>query len=83
MSGHTPDSQKIVSEKLMKNKKIKCSYCGKEMKPEEKDFTINPFTPFCSERCKLVDLDKWFNGEYSIEQPIEELTPEQLADLPE
>jgi len=53
------------------------------MKPEEKVLANNPFTPFCSERCKLVDLDKWFNGEYSIDQPIEELTPEQLADLPD
>ena len=67
----------------MKNRKIKCSYCGKEMKPEDKDLTKNPFAPFCSKRCKLADLDKWFNGEYAIEQPIEKLTPEQLADLPE
>ena len=64
-------------------KKIKCSYCGKEMKAEDKDPRNNPFAPFCSKRCKLADLDKWFNGEYSISQSLEELTPEQLDDLPE
>ena len=64
-------------------KKPICSYCGKEMKPEDKDSKNNPFAPFCSERCKLADLDKWFNGEYAIEQPFEELTLEQLNNLPE
>jgi endogenous inhibitor of DNA gyrase (YacG/DUF329 family) len=24
----------------------------------------NPFRPFCSERCKLVDLDNWLEGRY-------------------
>ena len=67
----------------MKNKKIICSYCGKEMKAENKDISKNPFAPFCSERCKLADLSKWFNGEYSISQPISELTPEQIANIPE
>ena len=67
----------------MKMKKPKCSYCGKEMKPADKDLKNNPFSPFCSERCKLADLDKWFNGEYAIEQPLEKLTPEQLDNLPE
>ena len=26
----------------------------------------NRHRPFCSERCKLVDLSKWFGGEYVI-----------------
>lgn len=26
----------------------------------------NPHGPFCSKRCKLIDLSKWFGGEYSI-----------------
>ncbi len=26
----------------------------------------NPFAPFCSERCKLVDLGKWLGEEYRI-----------------
>lgn len=28
----------------------------------------NPFRPFCSERCKLIDLGKWANEEYRVEQ---------------
>jgi endogenous inhibitor of DNA gyrase (YacG/DUF329 family) len=26
----------------------------------------NAFFPFCSERCRLVDLGKWLGGEYRI-----------------
>lgn len=43
-------------------KKIKCPNCGKETKWEG-----NPYRPFCSEKCKLADLDKWFNEEYKVE----------------
>ncbi len=26
--------------------------------------------PFCSERCKLIDLGKWFDGENKISEPL-------------
>lgn len=26
----------------------------------------NPYRPFCSERCKMVDLGRWASGEYRI-----------------
>ena len=28
----------------------------------------NPFRPFCSERCKLIDLGQWATGAYRIPQ---------------
>lgn len=30
--------------------------------------TDNPFRPFCSERCKLIDLGQWATGAYRIPQ---------------
>jgi hypothetical protein len=33
--------------------------------------------PFCSERCRLIDLGKWASGEYVIPSPIGE--PEAAA----
>lgn len=47
-----------------KEKKItvKCPACKK--RTEWKD---NPYRPFCSERCRLIDLGKWADGSYSIE----------------
>ena len=29
-----------------------------------------PGFPFCSERCKMVDLGKWFSEEYVVPAPI-------------
>jgi len=26
----------------------------------------NTFWPFCSERCKLIDLDNWLEGRYRV-----------------
>jgi endogenous inhibitor of DNA gyrase (YacG/DUF329 family) len=43
---------------------VVCPQCGKEMIWD----TGNRFRPFCSERCKLIDLGKWANEEYRIEQ---------------
>ncbi len=37
-----------------------------------------PFSPFCSERCKMVDLGKWLGEEYRIASP---LTAEDLKEL--
>jgi len=38
----------------------------------------NPFRPFCSERCKLIDLGAWSTGQYRIPDS----TPVQPDDLP-
>ncbi len=43
----------------------KCPRCGKES-----DNAKNPFRPFCSERCKLVDLGNWISGMYRISREI-------------
>lgn len=34
----------------------------------------NPFRPFCSERCKLIDLGAWASDEYRI---VTDEKPEQ------
>ena len=41
--------------------KIICPTCRSATTWEE-----NPWRPFCSERCKLVDLGKWAAEEYRI-----------------
>jgi uncharacterized protein len=42
--------------------KVRCPVCGKrsEYNPQ------NAFRPFCSERCKLVDLGAWASNQYAI-----------------
>lgn len=41
---------------------VTCPTCGKTH-PWTKD---NPFRPFCSERCKLIDLGQWAAESYRI-----------------
>jgi endogenous inhibitor of DNA gyrase (YacG/DUF329 family) len=50
---------------------MKCPTCKKEI-----EHSGNPYRPFCSERCKLIDLGKWAGGEYRVptdERPSEEV----------
>jgi hypothetical protein len=37
----------------------------------------NPNRPFCSERCRLIDLGNWATGQYSL--PAEESNPEETV----
>ena len=46
-----------------------CPICKKPVQPTD------PFAPFCSERCKLIDLGKWASEEYVISTPAEPITP--------
>jgi uncharacterized protein len=45
---------------------VNCPRCGVpvEWSPQ------HPFRPFCSERCKLIDLGAWANESYRV--PVEE-----------
>lgn len=48
---------------------VKCPTCNR---PVEWD-PDNPWRPFCSERCKLVDLGSWANGDrYIAGDPAED-----------
>jgi endogenous inhibitor of DNA gyrase (YacG/DUF329 family) len=58
----------------MKSKKIKCPVCKKETIWDE-----NPFRPFCSERCRLIDLGKWASEDYRIPGEKKEI-PENEKD---
>jgi hypothetical protein len=41
----------------------------------------DPNVPFCSDRCRVIDLGKWASGAYRISSPI--LDPEVLEDIDE
>jgi endogenous inhibitor of DNA gyrase (YacG/DUF329 family) len=51
---------------------VKCPICGKKT-----DFDADPVGPFCSARCKMIDLGKWFGEDYRISEP---LSPDHLAE---
>jgi len=44
---------------------VKCPTCGKHGAWFEGDFG-----PFCSKRCRLIDLGKWLGEENKISEPL-------------
>ena len=61
----------------IQGRKINCRNCRKA--------TIygpdNPFRPFCSERCRLIDLGEWASENHRL--PSEDQTPEIDANFNE
>jgi endogenous inhibitor of DNA gyrase (YacG/DUF329 family) len=48
---------------------VPCPTCGRDVEWTDK----SPFRPFCSERCKLIDLGGWAAGQRAIPgEPIPE-----------
>ena len=51
--------------------KHKCSICGSEFELNyQLGNKLSPNFPFCSARCKLIDLNKWLNEDYKISTPL-------------
>lgn len=61
--------------------KVSCSICGRRM--VGRGLTEWPYFPFCSERCKTIDLGRWLGETYRIpaEEAEESLSSEE-PDLP-
>ncbi len=59
----------------MTNPKMICPTCKKKMTWED-----NPYRPFCSERCRLMDLGKWASGEYRIAGKKKDIPDEDAAE---
>ncbi len=54
-------------------KPLRCPTCRALVRIQDEDF------PFCSDRCRQIDLGKWATGVYKISSPV--LDPEVLEDL--
>jgi endogenous inhibitor of DNA gyrase (YacG/DUF329 family) len=54
----------------------KCPTCGKAV-----DWKDNEWRPFCSERCKLIDFDKWTSEEYRV--PGRRINPGEMPTQPD
>jgi len=46
--------------------KVGCPICKKVVKSTDADF------PFCSDRCRVIDLGKWSSGSYVISSPVKD-----------
>jgi uncharacterized protein len=48
--------------------KLRCPTCKKSVQARAPDF------PFCSERCRLIDLGRWASGAYVISSPVQDVS---------
>jgi uncharacterized protein len=53
--------------------KLRCPICKKVVKSADPEF------PFCSDRCRTIDLGKWASGAYVIPSPVAD-GEEQIRD---
>ncbi len=65
----------MAKEKKKNLSALRCPTCGTIVLQQGGDY------PFCSDRCRILDLGKWASGAYRISSPI--LDPEVLEGLDE
>jgi endogenous inhibitor of DNA gyrase (YacG/DUF329 family) len=58
---------------MAKQTRLACPICGKE-----NDYFAEPLGPFCSARCKMIDLGKWLDQDYRVSEP---LRPDHFAEF--
>ena len=64
MTKHNDQSERIDTEQTPEI--TECRICGSDIPPESE------YYPFCSARCRQVDLGKWFGGEYKVSREIKD-----------
>ncbi len=57
---------------------FECPVCKKAITVARKEDA--PCRPFCSHRCKMVDLGRWLDGTYTITEPLESDDLEQASE---
>jgi uncharacterized protein len=65
----------MAKERKSSTAALRCPTCDTLVLPHD------PNVPFCSDRCRVVDLGKWASDAYRISSPV--LDPEVLEGLDE
>ncbi len=58
----------------MKNLEVTCPKCKKKF-----NYYSSAFRPFCTEKCRLIDLGQWLNESYTV--PASKITVEEAEQL--
>jgi uncharacterized protein len=55
---------------------VRCPICKKPVEASDHEF------PFCSERCRTIDLGNWASGRYVISSPVRDTEDDFQSDSP-
>lgn len=59
----------------------RCPVCEKDF--NKADTSAQSYFPFCSDRCRKVDLFRWYEGRYEIVEDVDPMVAEFLKDDPD
>jgi uncharacterized protein len=57
--------------------KLRCPICKKAVKSDDAEF------PFCSDRCRTIDLGKWASDAYVVPSPVTDADEQLRESTPE
>jgi len=63
----------------MTARKVRCPHCGKETEYS----TTNEFRPFCSERCRIIDLGDWASERFRVPDESQKVDIENEQNIPQ
>ncbi|MBO7708795.1 MAG: DNA gyrase inhibitor YacG [Thermoguttaceae bacterium] len=55
---------------------MKCPICGREFEPKDAESSL----PFCSDRCKTIDLGRWLDEKYPFLSDKDEEDDQQIGE---
>lgn len=59
----------------------RCRYCNRRLEPSDAEHARQ--WPFCSERCRLAELGRWFGEGYVLRRPLDQVADDAaLTDAP-
>jgi len=58
--------------------RLRCPTCKRNIEWSEQF----PQRPFCSDRCRLIDLGAWFNEQHAIAGKSPEFSDQNTVDIP-
>lgn len=61
------DRDQTSRDRPAQDLQVTCPTCKRRVRVQQTDSLALPrFFPFCSERCKMIDLGAWLDAEYRI-----------------
>jgi len=73
----------MKNDRMETTRRFTCPTCKRVVQAPKEDAAGRPrFFPFCSERCKLIDLGAWFDADYRIAAKPDEDAGESPVDSP-
>jgi uncharacterized protein len=69
-----------MNQSNTKNKSYHCVTCGVKLPLVGSEVTKLSHFPFCSSRCKMLDLGRWAQEEYFIEGSLSDLEAEDVQE---